>query len=837
MRFGLGPVFAYERLVNARRWQTYATRSFAVTALLVAMGTIATSDSDLLVGNSAQDYAKLGESYFYALVGVELALVMLAAPAATSTAICLDRARGTLAHVMATDLSDSEIVLGKLAARLLPVMGLVACTWPVMAISTFLGGIDPTALTMAFAIIVSVALLSCAIALALSVWAKKPHEVVLATYVFWALFLMAWPIWYALSLAGILSIPGHWLLVINPFCLAFAPYWAPGRFDVWDYAWFFALSIVTSGVLVWLAIWRLRPVTRRLASESRTDSGLGLIGRMGRWLPGPSLDGNPVLWREWHRSRPSLWMTILVAFLGGTTGLACCIGAVTLWKNGVTVSGMPGPAQVAGIFGLVIQLTLGLLMLSVLAPLSLSEERQCGSLDVLIATPLSTAAIVLGKWWGTFRLVPMLAIGPGLMCFALATARRVGPTWVWTEIHRGYLIGGTALVVVTVLVHGAAITSVGLALATWMKRQARAIVASVGVFLLVAVAWPILASYVFRDSQGLCSLSPIVIAGEMTDLLATRSERLRDIVWWIGYWDTGVAAFAIGLLWLTWRTFDLSLGRIPERARTPHVLEDAVVVLAGTTAASCLYSAVTIWVRGIVSQSLTPPGVFDVLNFVVLVLLSLLLVSAVSPLSISAALARDRRDTTVASPRSARSMVLTEWWRLFRLMSFLALGPSLIALALATAPTITVFHNRWELSLSDRLWSVALLVLMIVAFGGATIGAGLALGTWMKRRAWAVAFSIGLFLPIAVLSLLLGPGILFTQLYTREPQLGGIGGWTIPITLFLAHLLVAILLLLLTVWTLDRRYRPQRQGSVLAERLPFPSNKKTVGISTIFTET
>ena len=41
----------------------------------------------------AQKYAMLGESYFYAMIGVELALVMLAAPAATAGAICLDRAR------------------------------------------------------------------------------------------------------------------------------------------------------------------------------------------------------------------------------------------------------------------------------------------------------------------------------------------------------------------------------------------------------------------------------------------------------------------------------------------------------------------------------------------------------------------------------------------------------------------------------------------------------------------------------------------------------------------------------------------------------------------------
>jgi hypothetical protein len=70
---------------------------------------------------------------------------MLAAPAATAGAICVDRARGTLTHMLATDLSDPEIILGKLAARLLPVLGLVAFSWPLLALSSLLGGIDPPA--------------------------------------------------------------------------------------------------------------------------------------------------------------------------------------------------------------------------------------------------------------------------------------------------------------------------------------------------------------------------------------------------------------------------------------------------------------------------------------------------------------------------------------------------------------------------------------------------------------------------------------------------------------------------------------------------------------------
>ncbi len=226
------------------------------------------------------------------IIGVELTLVMLAAPAATAGAICVDRARGTLAHMLATDLSDPEIVLGKLAARLLPVLGLVACTWPVLAICSLLGGIDPRALTLAFAIILAVALLGCAMALALSVWASKPHEVVLVIYTFWMLVLLVWPIWYALSFARVVGPPAGWSLVANPYYLAFAPYSAPGRIDFWDYLGFFAATLGASVVLAVLAVWRMRPVARR----GNDDDRKGPAARLGR--PADAMAARPVARRQ-----------------------------------------------------------------------------------------------------------------------------------------------------------------------------------------------------------------------------------------------------------------------------------------------------------------------------------------------------------------------------------------------------------------------------------------------------------------------------------------------------------------------------------------------------------
>ena len=42
LRFGTGPVFIYESVAVARRWQTYATRSLFVFGLLVALALLAT---------------------------------------------------------------------------------------------------------------------------------------------------------------------------------------------------------------------------------------------------------------------------------------------------------------------------------------------------------------------------------------------------------------------------------------------------------------------------------------------------------------------------------------------------------------------------------------------------------------------------------------------------------------------------------------------------------------------------------------------------------------------------------------------------------------------------
>jgi hypothetical protein len=269
---------------------------------------------------------------YRAIAAIELSLILLAAPAATAGAVCLDKARGTLDHILATDLSDAEIVLGKLGVRLIPVLGLVACTLPVLALSTLLGGIDPLALFGLFLTAIGCALVGCSLAMVLSVYGRKTHEVVMMAYViilFWVMAPVFWEIVYLVVWGG-MRLPtwtDPWMMVLkwsNPYSLAYASYSTPGEVGAWHYLAFLMGSLLLATALVALATARVRRVA--LSQAGRPAVGgrprpprLRRLPRLPR-LPGPTLEGNPVAWREWHRSRPSRMMR--VAWRRGPRGAA-----------------------------------------------------------------------------------------------------------------------------------------------------------------------------------------------------------------------------------------------------------------------------------------------------------------------------------------------------------------------------------------------------------------------------------------------------------------------------------------------------------------------------------
>lgn len=571
---GLGPVFAFEWRMAARRWQTYALRSLTVLLLLGAMAPFWFAGPAAGETSFARQ-AQLGQVFHQWTAMILLGLVGLAAPAATAGAICQDRARGNLALLLTTDLSSAEIVLGKLAARLAPVLGMLLGVAPVLAITTLFGGVDPVGLLGVLLVLLSCAIFGSSLALTLSIWGRRMHEVLLATYVVGLLYLLATPI--ASVLQG--AFPASpWrpsfvaVLRYNPIFLALAAFAGQtppgGPVTLGTQARFLGVGLAASALLLGAATWRLRasatrPLDHRGGRATWSPLRAGL-DRLGRWAPGavrlgrrarrawpgPSLDRNPVLWREFRRTRLSGWS------LAAWGAYALLGGGFSLYAIAAMLGGHPWGGELGAVVN-ALQVGAGLLLLSASAATSLAEERQRGDLDVLLATPLPTRAIVWGKWWGASRALPPLLVLPTLVTAALSA--RAGQPWA----------APLPLLAALVLSYGAALNSLGLALATWTPRPGRAAALTVGLYASMSIGWFPLCMIVLGEkaidaAPGIAAGSPLAGVGIYSMMLAEggRPHEFASLGLWTLFWATAYGAAALALLLATLATFNRCLGRV-----------------------------------------------------------------------------------------------------------------------------------------------------------------------------------------------------------------------------------------------------------------------------------
>src|SRR5262249_13015007 len=101
------------------------------------------------------------------------------------------------------------------------------------------------------------------------------------------------------------------------------------------------------------------------------------------------------------------------------------------------------------------QVSIGLLLLSISSAAGLADERSRGTMEVLLTTPVATRQIVRAKWWGTFRgVIPLVVLPAALIGFCCSSDY----PWLGAPV---------LLMAVLVLSYGAAVTSVGIAAATW----------------------------------------------------------------------------------------------------------------------------------------------------------------------------------------------------------------------------------------------------------------------------------------------------------------------------------------------------------------------------------
>jgi ABC-type transport system involved in multi-copper enzyme maturation permease subunit len=547
-RCGLGPVFWAECLTTSRRWQVYAGRSLLVASVLAAMTLIWLTRLSGTGLTSIQENAAVGRALVDAIMAVELVLAIAIVPAAAAGAICQDKMRGELTLMMVTDLSDAEIVLGKLASRLVTILGIVACGLPALAILTSLGGADPVAIMAGSMVIVAMAVLGVSLALTFSVWATKPHEALMATYATYAIWLLTLLAW--LETARSSWTPGL-LYVTNPFWLLFGSRWTGGAFPFFECLPFLVGSMAISMLLAVVSTRSIRAVTLREAGRPARSSAprrrLGLAWLGPRGMSPSLLDSDPAFWRELHRCQPSGWGRALWRLY---TVVSAIFTALAIFANRDIA---PGTCA--------FMVSIGLLMVSVTSATSLAEERAHGSLDLLMTTPLSSRAIVLGKWWGSFRGVPRVAVLPSVLAFAVPLLRG----------HWLAAIYYPVLIAALVMAYGAMITSLGLAMATWQPRLGRAVGCSIAAFLTATVIYPTIAIMTLRlgpNDQICLWVSPFfgmfLPMGWLTWNVPSEAQAFVAMV----AWNALTLVIAYVLLLVTIAVFDRLLGRMPV-VRTP----------------------------------------------------------------------------------------------------------------------------------------------------------------------------------------------------------------------------------------------------------------------------
>ena len=135
-------------------------------------------------------------------------------------------------------------------------------------------------------------------------------------------------------------------------------------------------------------------------------------------------------------------------------------------------------------------------------------------------------------------------------------------------MHERWL--GAMLAPGMVLAHGAAVTSLGIALATWIPRVDRALIFSVAVSLVVTVAWIPLAALLFQGrnlSLGMASASPFLGVGLLTTEMVHASPQEWPVrAGWAAIWIVTFSGVAASLLGAALLSFDRCVRRVGPRA-------------------------------------------------------------------------------------------------------------------------------------------------------------------------------------------------------------------------------------------------------------------------------
>ncbi len=180
----VGPIFLHELTAIARRGRCFLLREcYASGMFFVVLWIYWNGASSFETGVVEPDVlAEFTLHFFLIFLGVQFVVAVLLTPLLVATAITDEKERRTLEFLLATDLRNREIVLGKLAARLGNLLLLLFVGLPILSLLQFLGGVEPNLLVAGFAFVLLTVVSLAALSILISVHSTRSRSAVLCTY-------------------------------------------------------------------------------------------------------------------------------------------------------------------------------------------------------------------------------------------------------------------------------------------------------------------------------------------------------------------------------------------------------------------------------------------------------------------------------------------------------------------------------------------------------------------------------------------------------------------------------------------------------------------------------
>jgi ABC-type transport system involved in multi-copper enzyme maturation permease subunit len=441
----VGPVFTRQAAIAPRRVWFYAARTLFVAALF---GIVLTS-WQLLVGSqrveNLGDLAWFGAAVTQILAPLQLAVALPFSALLVASAVALEKDRKTLELLLMTNLSNSELVLGKLLAGMLTVVMVVVAALPLMMLLALLGGVSTGQILRIEIVTLASAFVAGSLGSTIALWREKTFQALAMTALVIVLWLVAWEIIAAGALGRELAgIPvDTWATVMSPwraihaaaepvFGVAGESSLALGPVGLHA-----AAAIGLAIVLNLISILRVRVwnPTREIQLTDDEEPVNPAAGADVHRAPGRvrQVWDNPVLWREvCTRAYGRKTIIIRIAYW---VVFAVCVAALV--ASGDRSSGEQGASAAAQ--SVTSLMVVSLILLNAAAVTALTSERDSRALDLLLVTDLSPKEIVFGKLLGSFYTAKDMVVLP-LLLFGYLWYSRAVSTEQCVFLFGGWLV-------------------------------------------------------------------------------------------------------------------------------------------------------------------------------------------------------------------------------------------------------------------------------------------------------------------------------------------------------------------------------------------------------------